>query len=118
MRPHPAQWEQASRCRAAASQPTGPRPGSALRAADEAPGAIAEFPAIPALDITQYRATAVSLASLHVAYRWSQEPVAGGSWIGREVEMAAHDGSEHAERAEQRDIGDSTLEQQYGGPKS
>ena len=34
-----------------------------------------------------------------------------GSWIGREVEMAAHDGSEHAERAEQRDIGDATLEQ-------
>ena len=34
-----------------------------------------------------------------------------GSWIGREVEMAAHDGSEHAERAEQRDIGDASLEQ-------
>jgi hypothetical protein len=29
----------------------------------------------------------------------------------REVRMGAHEGSEHAERAEQRDIGDATLEQ-------
>jgi hypothetical protein len=50
-------------------------------------------------------------ASPHVAYRWSQEAIAGSPWIGREVEMAAHDGSEHAERAEERDIGDATLEQ-------
>ena len=50
-------------------------------------------------------------ASQDVAYRWFQEAVLNGSWIGREVEMAAHDGSEHAERAEQRDIGDATLEQ-------
>ena len=45
------------------------------------------------------------------AYRLLQAPILGGSWIRREVEMAAHDGSEHAERAEQRDIGDVTLEQ-------
>jgi tetratricopeptide (TPR) repeat protein len=93
-----------------ASQPVNSPPSSATRAAGKAPGAIG-LPAIPALDTTQYRDATVSLASLHVAYRWSQEPVPGGSWIGREVEMAAHDGSEHAERAEQRDIGDSTLEQ-------
>jgi hypothetical protein len=46
-----------------------------------------------------------------VAYRWMQEPDAGGSWIEREVLMAAHEGSERAERAERRDIGEATLEQ-------
>ena len=46
-----------------------------------------------------------------LAYRWTQEPGTGGSWIQREVLMAAHEGGEHAERAERRDIGDATLEQ-------
>jgi tetratricopeptide (TPR) repeat protein len=104
-------WDSASRQAAAGtpSQPASSPP--AARAAGEAPGAIAGLPAIPVLDTTQYRDATVSLASLHVAYRWSQEPAPGGSWIGREVEMAAHDASDHAERAEQRDIGDATLEQ-------
>ena len=35
----------------------------------------------------------------------------GASAIRREVLMAAHEGSEHAERAEQRGIGEATLEQ-------
>jgi transcriptional regulator with XRE-family HTH domain len=42
-----------------------------------------------------------------VAYRGIQDP----TLVEREVLMAAHDGSEHAERAEQRGIGDATLEQ-------
>jgi hypothetical protein len=46
-----------------------------------------------------------------VAYRWMQEPDLGGSWIEREVLMTAHEGSEHAEQAETREIGDATLEQ-------
>jgi hypothetical protein len=54
---------------------------------------------------------AAALAAPATAYRWLQQPAAGDAWIGREVEMAAHDGSDHAERAEQRDIGDATLEQ-------
>jgi hypothetical protein len=62
-------------------------------------------------DIAEAQTMAASPASPHVTYRWSEEPVLGDSWIGREVEMAAHDGSEHAEQAEQRDIGDATLEQ-------
>jgi hypothetical protein len=41
-------------------------------------------------------------------------PVAGGAGIGREVAKAAHAASEHAERAERRDIGDATLEQLRG----
>jgi hypothetical protein len=40
-----------------------------------------------------------------------QEPGLGGSWIEREVRMAAHEGSDHAEQAERRDIGETTLEQ-------
>jgi transcriptional regulator with XRE-family HTH domain len=46
-----------------------------------------------------------------VAYRWFQESDLRGSWIEREVLMTAHDGSDHAERAERRDIGEATLEQ-------
>lgn len=38
-------------------------------------------------------------------------PGLGASAIRREVLMAAHEGSEHAERAEQRGIGEATLEQ-------
>jgi transcriptional regulator with XRE-family HTH domain len=38
-------------------------------------------------------------------------PETGASAIRREVLMAAHEGSEHAERAEQRGIGEATLEQ-------
>jgi len=38
-------------------------------------------------------------------------PVRGAAAIRREVLMAAHEGSEHAERAEQRGIGEATLEQ-------
>jgi transcriptional regulator with XRE-family HTH domain len=45
------------------------------------------------------------------AYRGRPQPEAGASAIRREVLMAAHEGSEHAERAEQRGIGEATLEQ-------
>jgi hypothetical protein len=50
-------------------------------------------------------------AAADVAYRWIQEPDLGGSWLEREVLMTAHEGSDHAERAERRDIGEATLEQ-------
>ena len=58
-----------------------------------------------------YQVMTTSPAAPSVTYRWFQEIVPSGSLIGREVEMAAHDGSERAEQAEQRDIGDATLEQ-------
>jgi hypothetical protein len=45
------------------------------------------------------------------AYRGMQEPGPGSSWVEREVLMTAHEGSEHAEQAERREIGDATLEQ-------
>jgi hypothetical protein len=46
-----------------------------------------------------------------VAYRGIAEPNSGYSVVEREVLMAAHDGSERAEQAEERGIGDATLEQ-------
>ena len=44
-----------------------------------------------------------------VPYREIYESDSGCSWIEREVLMAAHEGSEHAEQAERREIGDATL---------
>jgi hypothetical protein len=78
--------------------------------APERPCAGGDVPAIRPGDSLLYRGVA-SLPPAGVPYRFLQVPVLGVSWIGREVEMAAHDGSEHAERAEQRNIGDATLEQ-------
>jgi hypothetical protein len=46
-----------------------------------------------------------------IVYGGRQESVMGDSIVWREVLMAAHEGSEHAEDAEQRGIGDATLEQ-------
>ena len=46
-----------------------------------------------------------------VAYGGRQEPDLGGSIVRREVLMAAHEGGENAEQAEQRGIGDATLDQ-------
>jgi transcriptional regulator with XRE-family HTH domain len=46
-----------------------------------------------------------------VAYRGMQEPDLGDSAVEREVLMAAHEGGEQAEQAEQRGIGDATLDQ-------
>jgi transcriptional regulator with XRE-family HTH domain len=45
------------------------------------------------------------------AYRETPPPDRGASAIRREVLMAAHEGSEHAEGVEQRGIGEATLEQ-------
>jgi len=85
-------------------QPSAPVPASEDRHALLAHlGARAGEPRLQAL--------AAALVPSATAYRWLQQPGAGDAWIGREVEMAAHDGSDHAEQAEQRDIGEATLEQ-------
>jgi hypothetical protein len=46
-----------------------------------------------------------------VAYRGIHEPDMGDFTVQREVLMAAHEGSDHAEHAEERGIGEATLEQ-------
>ena len=94
------------------------RPGSSQEAsvphpADEDRHALVVDPEARAGEAHLQAPAAVSAPSA-AAYRCLQPPAVGDAWIGREVEMAAHDGSNHAERAEQRDMGDSTLEQLRG----
>jgi tetratricopeptide (TPR) repeat protein len=62
-------------------------------------------PAIPGLPDPRL------LTSVAVAYRGMQEPDLGDSMVEREVLMAAHQGSDHAERAGQPGIGEATFEQ-------
>jgi hypothetical protein len=50
-------------------------------------------------------------AAAFVAYRGLDEPDMGGLMVMREVLMAAHEGSNHAEQAEDHGIGEATLEQ-------
>jgi transcriptional regulator with XRE-family HTH domain len=73
------------------------------------------LPAAPLPTLAPYlvpgQADTALLPPVAVAYRGIQEPDMGDSAIRREVLMAAHEGSEHAEQAEQRGIGDTTLEQ-------
>ena len=90
---------------ASASPPA--RPFSVPGADDDGRSIIAGPDGVPA----GYQVMTTSPGAPSVTYRWFQEIVSSGSLIGREVEMAAHDGSERAEQAEQRDIGDATLEQ-------
>lgn len=51
------------------------------------------------------------LLPLAVAYRGEHAPDLGGSMVEREVRMAAHEGSDHAEQAEAHGIGEATSEQ-------
>ncbi len=92
-----------------------PRP-SALPAAineqtqAETQAAVLELRRGGGVDVT-CGADAAALSPLPtVAYLW-KKPDTGGFWIEREVLVAAHDGSDHAELAEQRDIGEATLAQ-------
>jgi len=96
-----------SRVIALASASPPPAPG----ADSTGHSAIAGRPGVPTEDNLRHQVMTTSPVAPSVTYRWFQEAVSSGSLIGREVEMAAHDGSERAERAEQRDIGDATLEQ-------
>jgi tetratricopeptide (TPR) repeat protein len=82
----------------------------ALPAADDDQRAVLELLGNAAC-LAPIRAAAAAWSSPAVPYRGMQEPDSWGSWIEREVLMTAHEGSEHAEQAEQRDIGDATLEQ-------
>ena len=92
-----------------------PRP-SALPAAineqtqAETQAAVLELRRGGGVDVT-CGADAAALSPLPtVAYLW-KKPDTGGFWTEREVLVAAHDGSDHAELAEQRDIGEATLAQ-------
>jgi hypothetical protein len=88
---------------------TGPSPGTIMLAT--APG----LPAASSLPLAPYTTSALPDASLlhlaTVAYRGMQASMTHGRTVQEEVLMAAHEGSESAERAEERGIGDTTLEQ-------
>jgi hypothetical protein len=90
--------------------PVQPSHALALPAAEDDQRAVLELLGKAAY-LAPMRAAAAGYAPHGITYRWMQEPDLGGSWIEREVLMTAHEGSERAERAEQRDIGDATLEQ-------
>ena len=73
----------------------GSSPPSAVTGLADLPGMVDPSPGTPAAS----------------AYRGTLPPDVGASAIRREVLMAAHEGSAHAERVEQRGIGEATLEQ-------
>ena len=109
-------------CRAFGIQPAqfapGPIPEPAAEPAVLAIPAVADRPGMP----MAYRGQPVSAgvpvrpvpalpASGFAVYREAEGPGLGEFSVEREVLMAAHEGSEHAERAERRDIGPATMEQ-------
>src|SRR6266571_2494229 len=96
--------------------PTPPQPPTAATDPGAAAVPVAHVaPAVFAGRLVPYLSQAAvipaALAPTEVAYRWLQEPDPGDPTVEREVLMAAHEGSQHAEGAERRDIGDATLEQ-------
>jgi len=107
-------------CRALGIQPGQFGPGQAREAPDASPAGtdLAVSPALPALPAAaQIPASALNPPGPHlpasalVAYLGSQEPFSGLMAVEREVLMAAHEGSDHAEDYEQHGIGDATFEQ-------
>ena len=96
----------------AAARPGGT--GAAGRAAGAQPGTQPGAPALsgaPPGMVDPSPGAAAALAYRELPSAGPAAPAAGASAIRREVLMAAHEGSEHAERAEQRGIGEATLEQ-------
>lgn len=109
-------------CRAFGIHPSQFGPGPSHKATDNAAGtatvAMAMSGVSPAalmpahvLPVMPDLADPALLLPAVVAYRGMQAPDLGDSAVKREVLMSAHEGSEHAERAEQRGIGDATLDQ-------
>ena len=72
------------------------------------PAVLAGRPA-PYLTLAQDRLTL--MPPVGIAYRWMQAPDLGDSTVEREVLMAAHEGSDNAEQAEDHGIGEATFEQ-------
>lgn len=93
----------------------GPGRADGQAAAAPAPGTIimATTPGLPVPSPTAAPIVADPrlVVPVAVAYRGMQEPDMGGSMVEREVLMAAHEGSDHAEEAEAHGIGDITFEQ-------
>ena len=76
------------------------RPGMPVAYGEQAVSAAVPARPVPALPVSGFP-----------VYREAEGPGLGAFSVEREVLMAAHEGSEHAERAERRDIGPATMEQ-------
>ncbi len=93
----------------AQAQPTTAGPAaSALAVSPSSPAALSLAPPASA---TPGLAGPRLLVPVAVAYRGIKESDMGDSMVEREVLMAAHDGSDHAEQAEEHGIGEATFEQ-------
>jgi len=92
----------------AGEQSTAPAPGTSMPTAPGSPltPPLAQVPPPPGL-LSDPRLPVL----VAIAYRGLQELAEREVTVGREVLMAAHEGSENAERAEERGIGEATLEQ-------
>jgi transcriptional regulator with XRE-family HTH domain len=91
--------------------PGAPRAPGTMTLMTAGPALPAAAPPSPAWYLTAGPAGPGLSAPAVIAYRGMQEPGMGSSTVRQEVLMGAHEGSEHASRAEQRGIGDMTLEQ-------
>jgi predicted negative regulator of RcsB-dependent stress response len=97
--------------------PTAILPAAASIAGQDRQALLELRDSIPRIQPQAQAAAGAATGTLHmpappgVAYRGIHEPDTGVTGIEREVQMTAHEGSDQAERAEQRDIGDATLEQ-------
>ncbi len=97
--------------RATVEPPPGPHSGPAGSPVPHLTASLIQIPNNPVARATPPIMTPYS--EQNFAYRRIQgtEPEPIGTAILHEVMMAAHEGSDHAERAERRDIGEATLEQ-------
>jgi hypothetical protein len=88
-----------------------PRPATAAQAPAQALAILAGSPAASQIPAAVRRVDPRLPVSALVAYRGIHEPVMGDFTVDREVLMAAHEGSDHAEEYEDHGIGEATFEQ-------
>jgi hypothetical protein len=90
-------------------------PGTAQMPGTGTPAVAPDLPGAPLLTEAPYLVPGLAdpalLPPVAVAYRGRHEPDMGDSTVQREVLMAAHEGSDHAEQAEEHGIGEATFEQ-------
>jgi hypothetical protein len=87
------------------------RPATAAQAPAQALAILTGSPAAPQIPAAVRRVDPRLPVSALVAYRGIHEPATGDFTVDREVLMAAHEGSDHAEEYEDHGIGEATFEQ-------
>ena len=87
------------------------RPATAAQAPAQALAILTGSPAAPQIPAAVRREDPRLPVAALVAYRGIHEPATGDFTVDREVLMAAHEGSDHAEEYEDHGIGEATFEQ-------